>query len=99
MSGSDAVVVCTGAPKARDLKVPGRDLEGVYFAMSYLGAQNRAVSGEAQRPDHLSAAGKRVVVIGGGDTGSDCLGTALRQGAREVTQLELMPAPPKVRAE
>lgn len=99
MSAFDAVVLCTGAPKPRDLDVPGRALSGVHFAMELLSAQNRATSGEAPLPPQLSASGKRVVIIGGGDTGSDCLGTALRHGAREVTQLELTPSPPQERAE
>ena len=93
-----AVVLCTGAPLARDLKISGRDLDGIHFAMNFLSAQNKTVAGEASSPTHLNAKGKKVVVIGGGDTGSDCLGTALRQGASEVTQLELMPMPPKTRS-
>ena len=99
MQNYDAVVLCTGAPVARDINIPGRDLDGIHYAMEYLTAQNRVNSKEAILPTHLSAEGKRVIVIGGGDTGSDCLGTALRQGAREVIQLELMPPPPKTRAD
>ena len=97
MNAHDAAVICTGAPSPRELKIPGRELDGIHFAMSYLTAQNRDVSKEELRSNCLNAAGKRVVIIGGGDTGSDCLGTALRQGAREVIQLELMPPPPRSR--
>lgn len=89
----DAVVIATGAQRARDLEVPGRDLSGVILAMDYLTDQNRVNSGESTQAIH-DARGKRVVILGGGDTGSDCLGTALRQGAAEVTQIELLPAPP-----
>ena len=92
----DAVVIATGAMRPRELDVPGRDLAGVIIAMDYLTAQNQVVSGErASTPYDVH--GKRVVILGGGDTGSDCLGTALRQGAAEVTQIELMPAPPAAR--
>lgn len=91
----DAVVLAGGAEKPRDLPVPGRDLEGVYFAMEFLPQQNRRIGGE---PIHsnvpILASGLHVVVIGGGDTGSDCIGTAIRQGALSVTQLEIMPRPP-----
>jgi glutamate synthase (NADPH/NADH) small chain len=98
----DAIVVCAGAGHPRDLDVPGRELEGIYFAMPFLTEQNRRLAGElplladeTPSPDGpLGASGKHVIVIGGGDTGSDCLGTALRQGALSVRQLELMPAPP-----
>ncbi|OJT26867.1 glutamate synthase [Archangium sp. Cb G35] len=95
----DAVVLAMGARKARELEVPGRELSGVVQAMDYLEHQNRVVSGLATLEPRLNAAGRRVLILGGGDTGSDCLGTALRQGAASVTQVELMPAPPKVRAE
>lgn len=93
----DAVVVAIGAEQARDLDVPGRDLDGVHLAMDFLTAQNHVVAGDAVASS-ISAEDKRVVVLGGGDTGSDCLGTSHRQGAASVTQLELMPAPPKSRA-
>ena len=93
----DAVVIAIGAEAARELEVPGRELEGVHLAMTYLGQQNQVVAGDTV-PGRIDAAGKRVVILGGGDTGSDCLGTAHRQGASQVTQLELMPAPPEVRA-
>jgi glutamate synthase (NADPH) small chain len=94
---SDALVLAIGARRPRDLAVPGRELEGVVWAMDFLEAQNRHVSG-APVPPELSAAGKRVVILGGGDTGSDCLGTALRQGATSVEQIELLPAPPASRS-
>lgn len=90
----DAVVLAIGAEAPRDLKIPNRDLTGIYFAMDYLCAQNRRNSNEFNEHFHIHAAGKRVVVIGGGDTGSDCIGTAIRQGAISVTQLEIMPEPP-----
>ena len=96
----DAVVLCMGARTARDLAVPGRELEGVSFAMDFLVQQNRRVAGDAALPNGevpILATGKHVVVIGGGDTGSDCVGTSNRQGAASVSQLELMPKPPLVR--
>jgi glutamate synthase (NADPH/NADH) small chain len=94
----DAVVLATGARAPRDLDVPGRELAGVHFAMEYLAQQNRRVAGDAlPEADAIVAAGRHVIVIGGGDTGSDCVGTAIRQGAASVTQLELMPKPPLVR--
>ena len=90
----DAVVVCTGTPQARDLKIPGRDLKGVYFALEMLSQQNRVLMGEEFTKDQLvNAKGKDVLVIGGGDTGSDCIGTAHRQGSKSVTQIEIMPKP------
>lgn len=92
----DAVVLCTGARKARELSVPGRALPGVHLAMDYLTEQNRTIAGDALSAP-ITAQGKHVIVIGGGDTGSDCVGTAIRQGARSVLQLELMPQPPLVR--
>ena len=89
----DAVVVATGTPTARDLKIPGRDLKGVYFALEMLSQQNRKLAGqEFSRDELVNAKGKNVLVIGGGDTGSDCIGTAHRQGAKSVTQIEIMPA-------
>ena len=91
----DALVLAGGAEKARDLPIPGRELEGIHFAMDFLPQQNRRVSGEAQAEgEPILAGGKHVVVIGGGDTGSDCIGTAIRQGARSVTNFEIMPQPP-----
>jgi glutamate synthase (NADPH/NADH) small chain len=90
----DAVVLAGGAEQPRDLPVPGRDLAGIHFAMEFLPQQNRAVAGDAG-PGQITAAGKHVVVIGGGDTGSDCVGTSNRHGARSVTQFELLPQPPE----
>ena len=93
----DAVALAGGAELGRDLPVPGRDLSGVYFAMEFLPQQNRRVGGEPIGTNEpILAAGKHVIVIGGGDTGSDCIGTSIRQGALKVTQLEIMPIPPKV---
>jgi NAD(P)H-dependent glutamate synthase small subunit len=94
----DAVLIATGAGVPRDLSVPGRELAGVHFAMPYLAQQNRRNAGEEIAPaDLITAQGKSVVVIGGGDTGADCVGTARRQGAREIVQIELLPEPPKER--
>ena len=94
----DAVVLCLGARVPRDLMVPGRELAGIHFAMDFLTQQNRRVAGDAV-PDEgaIHATDKHVIVIGGGDTGSDCVGTSNRQHAQSVTQLELMPKPPLVR--
>jgi glutamate synthase (NADPH/NADH) small chain len=92
----DAVVLTGGAEKPRDLPVEGRELSGVHFAMDFLPQQNRRVSGEPlMNAEPILANGKHVIVIGGGDTGSDCIGTSFRQGALSVTQLEIMPAPPE----
>jgi glutamate synthase (NADPH/NADH) small chain len=90
----DAVLLTGGAEQPRDLPVPGRELKGVHFAMEFLPQQNRTVAGD-QVAGQLLATGKHVVVIGGGDTGSDCVGTSNRQGAASVTQYELMPQPPE----
>ncbi|MDA0223816.1 MAG: glutamate synthase subunit beta [Proteobacteria bacterium] len=91
----DAVILSGGAEKARDLPIEGRDLAGVHYAMEFLPQQNRRVSAEPiLKVDPILARGKHVVVIGGGDTGSDCIGTSIRQGALSVTQLEIMPTPP-----
>ena len=93
--GFDAYVVATGTPEARDLDVPGRGLKGIYKALDLLAQQNRVLAGaEFKREELVSAKGKDVLVIGGGDTGSDCIGTAHRQGCRSVTQIEIMPQPP-----
>ena len=92
----DAVVLCAGATKPRDLPIPGRDLDGVHFAWEYLWQQNKRVARDDLAYENIKpihAAGKHVIVIGGGDTGSDCVGTANRQGAASVTQFELMPMP------
>ena len=91
----DAVIIATGMPTARDLKAPGRELQGVHFALELLSQQNRVLAGvEFSKDERITAKGKDVLVIGGGDTGSDCIGTAHRQGAKSVTQIEIMPKPP-----
>src|SRR5438874_196220 len=94
----DAIVLCGGATKARDLTVPGRELKGIHLAMDYLPLQNKRNLGD-NIPDSefISAQGKHVIILGGGDTGADCLGTAHRQGAASVSQFELLPEPPKER--
>ncbi len=90
----DAVVIATGTPIARDLNVPGRDLKGVHFALELLSQQNRVLAGqEFSKQERITAKGKDVLVIGGGDTGSDCIGTAHRQGCKSVTQIEILPRP------
>ena len=91
----DAVCLAGGSTIPRDLNVPGRELGGIHFAMDYLTLQNRANAGDPVEP--ISARGKRVVIIGGGDTGADCLGTAIRQGAERIVQIELLPKPPAQR--
>ncbi len=97
VAGHDAVILTGGSEKPRDLPVPGRELSGVHFAMDFLPQQNRRVSRENAGPEEpILAAGKHVVVIGGGDTGSDCIGTSVRQGALSVMQLEIMPKPPEM---
>ncbi len=93
----DAVLLCGGAENPRDLNVPGRELKGIYFAMQYLPQQNKRGAGDVVQ-DQIVATGKRVVIIGGGDTGADCLGTAHRQQAKSVHQFEIMPMPPPNRA-
>jgi glutamate synthase (NADPH/NADH) small chain len=96
----DAVVLAGGSTIPRDLKIPGRELRGVHFAMEYLTQQNRRCEGDAVADaEVISASGRRVVIIGGGDTGADCLGTAHRQGAASVHQFELLPRPPDARAD
>jgi glutamate synthase (NADPH) small chain len=90
----DAVVMAGGAEQPRDLQLPGRELSGVHFAMEFLPQQNKVVAGDAV-PGQITATGKHVVVIGGGDTGSDCVGTSNRHGAKSVTQFELLPQPPE----
>ncbi len=92
----DAIVLTGGSEKPRDIDVPGRELKGIHFAMEFLPQQNRRVAGD-EIPDEKSivATGKKVVVIGGGDTGSDCIGTSIRQGATSVVQLEILPKPPE----
>ncbi len=90
----DAVALCCGCEHPRDLEVPGRELDGVHYAMDFLPLQNKRVAGDEGVPG-LTAAGKDVIVIGGGDTGSDCIGTSNRHGAKSVTQFELLPQPPE----
>ncbi|HXC64992.1 MAG TPA: glutamate synthase subunit beta [bacterium] len=92
----DAVVLCGGATQARDLGAPGRELKGVHFAMEFLTQSNKVQEGD-QVPGQITAAGQHVVVIGGGDTGADCIGTSHRQGAKSVTSLEIIPQPPDSR--
>ncbi|WP_302443571.1 glutamate synthase subunit beta [Paraprevotella xylaniphila] len=93
--GFDAYCICTGTPQARDLDIPGRNLKGIHFALEMLAQQNRILGGQTfGKEERINAKGKHVVVIGGGDTGSDCIGTSNRQGATNVTQIEIMPKPP-----
>ena len=95
----DAILLCGGSEQPRDLKIPGRELKGIHFAMEFLPQQNRRCEGDTIDPSiAISAEGKRVVIIGGGDTGADCLGTSLRQRALSVHQFEIMPKPPEHRA-
>ena len=94
----DAVVVAIGTPAARDLKIPGRELKGIHLALELLGRQNQALGGEIPE-NPIDCRGRHVLVIGGGDTGSDCVGTATRHGAASVTQIEIMPRPPDARSE
>ena len=96
LRANDALVLAIGTPAARDLRIPGRELSGIHFALELLGGENRFRTGEADT-NPISCKGKRVLVIGGGDTGSDCVGTANRQGAASVAQIELMPEPPAER--
>jgi len=95
----DAVVMCGGASAPRDLPIPGRNLKGVHFAMDFLPQQNKRVAGDRIFSGEILAGGKNVIVIGGGDTGSDCVGTSNRQGAKTVTQIELLTKPPLTRSE
>ncbi|HSG06094.1 MAG TPA: glutamate synthase subunit beta, partial [Nitrospiria bacterium] len=98
--GFDAVCLAGGAQTPRDLQVPGRELGGVHLAMEYLTQQNKINAGDSIDPARrISAEGKNVIVIGGGDTGSDCVGTAKRQGAKEISQFELLPKPPDTRSD
>jgi glutamate synthase (NADPH/NADH) small chain len=95
----DALLLATGAEAARDLPIPGRELDGIHFAMNFLPQQNRRIAGDAVDPSaSITAKGKHAVVIGGGDTGSDCIGTCHRQGALSVTNFELLERPPDARA-
>ena len=94
-SDFDAVVIATGTPTARNLNIPGRELKGIHLALELLSQQNRVLAGmEFSKDERVTAKGKDVLVIGGGDTGSDCIGTAHRQGCKSVTQIEIMPKPP-----
>jgi glutamate synthase (NADPH/NADH) small chain len=96
----DAILLCGGSEQPRDLKIPGRELKGIHFAMEFLPQQNRRCEGDQLDPSiAISAEGKRVVIIGGGDTGADCLGTSLRQRPLSVHQFEIMPRPPEQRAQ
>ncbi len=96
----DAICLSGGAREPRDLKIPGRDLKGIHFAMDFLVQQNRRLGNEKLDPARdVLAAGKKVLVIGGGDTGSDCVGTSIRQGATQVSQIEILPEPPPARSE
>ena len=93
--GFDAYCICTGAETPRDLSIPGRELKGIHFALEMLSQQNRIIERQTFAKDKMvNAKGKKVLVIGGGDTGSDCIGTSVRQGAVSVTQIEIMPQPP-----
>ncbi|HIK46120.1 MAG TPA: glutamate synthase small subunit [Leptolyngbyaceae cyanobacterium M65_K2018_010] len=94
----DAVVLCTGATKPRDLPIEGRDLQGIHFAMEFLAENTRSLLDGQPTSGYISAAGKDVVIIGGGDTGTDCVGTSIRHGCNSVTQLEIMPQPPESRS-
>jgi glutamate synthase (NADPH/NADH) small chain len=95
----DAILLCGGAEQPRNLNIPGRELKGIHFALEFLPQQNRRCEGDEIDPSiSITAEGKRVLIIGGGDTGADCLGTSLRQGALNVTQVEIMPKPPETRA-
>ena len=94
----DAVVLCTGATKPRDLSIEGRELKGIHFAMEFLTANTKAVLDGHSGDDFISAQGKDIVIIGGGDTGTDCVGTSIRHGCNSVVQLEIMPKPPLTRA-
>src|SRR6476661_4079948 len=94
----DAIVLCGGATAARELNVPGRELGGIYKAMDYLTPANKACLGDNCAAEYIDAKDKHVIILGGGDTGADCLGTALRQGAKSIKQFELLPRPPEARS-
>ena len=99
LSEFDAVVLCGGSTIPRDLEIPGRDLDGVHFAMDFLSQQNREVSKLPEKEERIMATNKNVIVIGGGDTGSDCVGTSNRQKAKSITQIEILDKPPVDRGE
>ena len=90
----DAVVLCTGATKPRDLPIEGRQLKGIHFAMEFLQANTKSLLDKHQNGSSISAKGKDVMVIGGGDTGTDCVGTSMRHGCKSLVQLEILPQPP-----
>ncbi|OKH37035.1 glutamate synthase [[Phormidium ambiguum] IAM M-71] len=94
----DSVILCTGATKPRDLPIEGRELKGIYFAMDFLTANTKAVLDKSQNGGFISAEGKDVVIIGGGDTGTDCVGTSIRHGCNSLVQVEILPQPPSERA-
>src|ERR1700722_9149390 len=94
----DAIVLCTGATKPRDLPIEGRQLKGIHFAMEFLHANTKSLLDKHQNGNYISASGKDVMVIGGGDTGTDCVGTSMRQGCKSLVQLEILPKPPMDRA-
>lgn len=98
MKRHDAVLIAVGSGEPRDLKIPGRELHNIHFALDFLVQQNEEVAGHVKKVS-VSAKGKNVLVIGGGDTGSDCVGTSIRQGAKSVTQVEIMPEPPETRSD
>jgi glutamate synthase (NADPH/NADH) small chain len=98
MKEFDAVVLCTGATKGRDLPIEGRNLKGIHFAMEFLSANTKAILDRHKNGNFISAEGKDVVVIGGGDTGTDCVGTSMRQGCNSLVQIEILPKPPADRA-
>ena len=95
---NDAIVLAGGSERPRDIAIPGRELKGIYFAMEFLTLQNKVDAGDVVE-NQITAKGKNVVIIGGGDTGSDCVGTSNRQGAKSITQIELLPKPPADRPE
>jgi glutamate synthase (NADPH/NADH) small chain len=94
----DAIILCTGATRPRDLPIPGRELKGIYFAMDFLTENTKAVLDSHKNGSFINAAGKDVVIIGGGDTGTDCVGTSVRHGCKSLVQLEILPQPPSERA-
>jgi glutamate synthase (NADH) len=97
-SQHDAVIICTGATWPRDLKIPGREADGIHFAMEYLQLNTKSLlDSQHEDGEYIDARGKDVIVIGGGDTGNDCIGTAMRHGAKSVTNFELLPKPPASR--
>src|SRR5688572_181363 len=98
MNDFDAIVLCTGATKPRDLPIEGRNLKGVYFAMEFLHANTKALLDQHKNGNFINAAGKDVIVIGGGDTGTDCVGTSMRHGCKSLIQVEILPKPPMERA-